>query len=342
MRALIAVVAASGVSLLVAYASARLAPRLGFVDVPDESLKTHRAPVPPVGGIGVYAGLHAGLLIAGKFDTGLFVATSVLLAGGLVDDRRGLPPWLRLGVEAGAGVALGVFATLLPGSLLARVLLGAILVPLIANAVNLIDGMDGLSGSTSLVTAIGLALLTLARWGRGLSVGAVLAWALAGFLVLNWRPARVFLGDGGAYVVGGALAYAMLASVSETVGYSPSEGLPMVLLATGMLGVIALDLGVTLLRRRASGRPLFAGDRSHLYDQLGDRGWSVTHVVVAAAAAQVFVVVGILFLDGRDRPWAAVAIAALAFLFALLGLTVAGFMRVDDAPGRGTPGYDED
>jgi UDP-GlcNAc:undecaprenyl-phosphate GlcNAc-1-phosphate transferase len=325
----LAMAAAGSVSLVVAWVASRFATRLRFVDLPDEELKTHTAPIPPVGGIGVFVGLHVGLLVVDRFDAGLFAATTLLLVAGLIDDRVGLPPVSRLLLEVGAGAVLGAFSDV-PGPLWVRVILAAGLVTVAANAVNLIDGIDGLSGSTAGVAAIGLALLSHYRDSPGTAAAAMLAGALVGFLVLNWRPARIFLGDGGAYVVGATLAFAMLASVPDGVAYTPAEGLPMLLLAIAMLGVIGMDLAVTLTRRRMAGRPLFEGDRSHVYDQLRDRGWSVPKVVLAATLLQVVLVSGVLLLDRTLDPWPAVVVtaAAAATLMAIAAAT--GFIRVDD------------
>ena len=327
-----AVLAAIVISFAVAWGFSRLARRFRFVDLPDEELKTHTSPIPPVGGIGVFVGLHAGLIIVGRFDAGLLAATAVLLAVGLVDDRVGLSAPLRLFLEVGAGIALGAFAEL-PGPLWARVLLAAVLVTVAANAVNLIDGLDGLSGSTAGIAAIGLAVLSQTRGTLGVAAAVMLAGALAGFLALNWKPARIFLGDGGAYVVGATLAYAMLLSVPPEVAFTPDVGLPMLLLATAMLGVIGLDLFVTLTRRRTAGQALFAGDRSHVYDQLRDRGWSVTRVVVVAGIVQAGIATGILLADRSLKPWPAVAVVAAAGILMLGAAAAAGFVRVDEGSG---------
>lgn len=328
----VAVLSAMAISFAVAWVFSRVARRLRFVDLPDEDLKTHTSPIPPVGGIGVFVGLHTGLIMVGRFDAGLLAATAVLLAVGLVDDRVGLSAPLRLLLEVGAGIVLGVFADL-PGPLPMRVLLAVVLVTVAANAVNLVDGLDGLSGSTAGVAAIGLASLSQTRGTLGVAAAVMLAGALAGFLVLNWKPARIFLGDGGAYVVGATLAYAMLLSVPFEVAFTWGVGLPLLLLAAAMLGVVGLDLAITLTRRRTAGRPLFEGDRSHVYDQLRDRGWSVTRVVVVASVVQAGIAAGILLVDRNLEPWPAVAVTVAAAILMVGAAAAAGFVRVDEGSG---------
>ena len=128
-----------------------------------------------------------------------------------------------------------------------------------------------------MVTAAGLAVIAQ---GRGLDFVSPLELgaALAGFLVLNWHPARVFMGDAGTYFLGLYLTHLIIDSTNESA-------IELVFTA-GVLGVFAIDMLVTLLRRRLNHRPLFLGDRSHIYDQLRDRGVGVRAIALIAAATQ--------------------------------------------------------
>jgi UDP-GlcNAc:undecaprenyl-phosphate GlcNAc-1-phosphate transferase len=296
-----------------------LGPKIGYVDRPDDpTLKAHDRPAVPLGGVGVFLGVHLAALATGELDLALLLASSVVLVLGLVDDRRGIDPGTRLVVEIAAALILVLGLSGNPGLLF--LLLAGALVVFAINAVNLFDGLDGLVGSVALVTAVGLAGVAQ---GRGADfVGALtLAAALAGFLILNWHPARVFLGDAGAYFVGLYLAHLIL-EVSD----SPVE----LVLTAGFLGVFAIDLLVTLLRRRMNDRPLFLGDRSHIYDQLRDRGMSVPTIAILAAATQA-VLLGLVILAERSlgSTWGLITLAIV--LVALLAvLARLGFLRVDE------------
>jgi UDP-GlcNAc:undecaprenyl-phosphate/decaprenyl-phosphate GlcNAc-1-phosphate transferase len=319
-----------GLSLLAAFAlslgwcalSLVIGPRVGFVDRPDEShLKVHRRPAVPLGGVGLFVGVHAALIIGGGFDAGLMLATGALLVLGLADDRVGLSPLIRLAGEVVAAVMLVLWSELdLDGPLVE--VAAIVLVVVTVNAVNLFDGLDALAGSAALISSLGLAWLATVHDSDPL-VGLTTAAALAGFLVLNRHPARVFLGDNGAYVTGGFLGYAVLTS-SQVVDVS-SLAVPSL-----VLGVFLIDLAVTVTRRALSGAPLFGGDRSHVYDQLRDRGWSIGKVVGAATLAQVVLVLvalGVDRLGPAASPWTAVAVV----IAAVVGLTAAGFVRSVDA-----------
>ncbi|HSF87493.1 MAG TPA: MraY family glycosyltransferase [Acidimicrobiia bacterium] len=296
----------------------------GFVDKPDGFLKSHEWPAVPLGGVAIFFGVHAGMAVEGLFDEGLFLASGIVLVLGLIDDRRDLAPILRLFVEFIAGVVLVVVADLPAlGDGPLGVILGVVLVVVAINAVNMFDGLDGLAGSAGLVAAAGTIGLAASR-GLGLRPGFVLAAALLGFLLWNWHPARMFLGDNGAYSVAVFLVYGFIAA-------SPEGSDAAVLIGFGLMGVYAIDLAMTLLRRKLAGKPLFPGDRSHVYDQLSDRGWSVTRVVGTAAVAQALIGVLVIGVDAAFKPGTAIAVLVVVFVAALAGLSLAGFARPDEA-----------
>jgi UDP-GlcNAc:undecaprenyl-phosphate GlcNAc-1-phosphate transferase len=296
-----------------------LGPRIGYVDRPDDpSLKAHDRPAVPLGGVGVFLGVFLASLAVGELDLGLLLASSVVLVLGLVDDRRGIEPGTRLVVEIAAALILILDLAGNPGLLF--LLLGGALVVFAINSVNLFDGLDGLVGSVALVTAGGLAVVAQGRGADSLPA-LTLAAALAGFLVLNWHPARVFLGDAGAYFVGLYLAHLIL---------EVSDGPVELILTSGFLGVFAIDMLVTLLRRRINNRPLFIGDRSHIYDQLRDRGVSVPTIALLAAATQALLLATVILAERvLGTTWGLLTL--LILLAAMLtGLAKLGFLQVDE------------
>ena len=293
----------------------RLAHRLGILDRPGP-LKVHAAPVPYLGGLGVLAGLAAA---AGWVRPALFVPLALALVLGVLDDRHDLSPAARLAGElAIAGVAGGLAPTRLPG------LLGpvatAVAVVVLVNAVNLIDGLDGLAAGVGLVSALGFAVLLDGR-GRGLALA--LGGALAGFLVHNRPPARIYLGDGGAYLVGTALA--LLLALAWDAGRPPA-------VSAGALAMVVVPVGdilVAVVRRRRAGQPLFAGDRGHTYDQLVDRGWPAWRAALALVAAQA----------GLAAAGAAAGSLGLAAAVALVTASAAALVAAVAAGGFLAPTY---
>ncbi len=185
---------------------ARVAVRIGLVDRPSESgLKIHAEPKPLSGGIGIVVAVLAAIAVMAPGDAGWYVAAViVLLAVGVADDAVGLSPNLRLGAQGISGLLLAVGGlTFEPLGVFGpvAVVLG---VPLLANAVNLTDGQDGLASGLALVAAFGLWAIADAP-GDEAVISLAFMGALLGFLIWNRPPASVFLGDGGAYAIGGIL-----------------------------------------------------------------------------------------------------------------------------------------
>lgn len=315
------IVLAALASLVWSIASLWIGPRLGIVDHPDDPrLKAHDRPAVPLGGVGVFAGVHLGLWVEGLFDAGLLAATALLLVLGLLDDRWRLSPVVRLIGEGAAGVLLVWMSDLefLERGLAFKIV-GVALVIVAVNAVNLFDGLDGLVGTAGVVTGVGMAGLAVQR-GLDPAFGWIAALAMIGFLVLNWHRAKVFLGDNGAYVVGGLIAYGILATGPDGTEFT---------IGLGLLGVFGFDVIVTVLRRRLNRRPLFEGDRSHIYDQLRDRGPSVPAVAAMAGGLQAVVVTLVLLIDGVGG-WLGVALVSILGVVLVLGAWLGGFLRVEE------------
>jgi UDP-GlcNAc:undecaprenyl-phosphate GlcNAc-1-phosphate transferase len=260
----------------------------GLEDQPsDDGLKIHRRPVPLTGGVAVTA---ATLVSAWVFDARsgwAAAAVALALLVGLADDARSVPAWSRAAGQAISG-ALLVAAGLRLDPLGPLAAVGVVVaVMACANAVNLVDGQDGLAGGLAVIASAGLLLLMPEGDGSARALAAAMIGSLAAFLLWNRPPARVFLGNGGAYAVGTVLA--VLASRVA------AQGWPELLAAGICLGVFAYELTSTVLRRALQRRSLVAGDRGHAYDLaarvLGSRGRSTALFLgagtVSLAAAMV-------------------------------------------------------
>ena len=271
----------------------------------------HVVPIPLLGGLAMYGGLGAGLLVATQMSplnsvlTGNNMATGLLLAGGLivaigiVDDRWGMNAISKLAgqVAAGAilvasGVQLGWLplpggGTFSPTSNQAMVLTILVVVATI-NAVNFIDGLDGLAAGIVAIAAVSFFVyyywltkdLRLSAEAQPALVSAVLAGMCLGFLPHNFFPARIFMGDTGSMLLGLLLAYAPISSITSldpqtlrgTVNRFP-EILPL-LLPTAILVIPYADMLMAVVRRTRAGMSPFAPDRKHLHHRLLDIGHS--------------------------------------------------------------------
>ena len=289
--------------------AAAVARRAGVVDRPGP-LKTHRQPVAYLGGVAVFAALAVGVVAIGR--PALFVPLGLALVLGTVDDVKPLPATLRLALELVVGITAAASVQVDAPMQVAT----AVAVVALLNAVNLLDGQDGLAASVGVVSSVGLALLG----GDATAFGSALAGALAGFLLYNRPPARIYLGDGGAYLVGTALALAVPLTEDGASGWAVWFAAPLI------VAVPLADTAVAIIRRKRAGVRLLAGDRSHVYDQLVDRGFTVGRSTLLCAGAQV-VLAGLGLVVARlPAPWAFAATVSLGLLLAL-GAGRAGFLR---------------
>lgn len=272
-----AVILAFIVTLVCAPAAAAVARRLGIVDRPGP-LKVQAVPVPYLGGAAVLAGIGAALATQ---QLAPLLPLTFAFALGLADDVVDLPVATRFACELLVGVAA---AAVLPVHDVASALLVVALVVFLLNAVNLLDGLDGLAVGVSLASAICFAVLLRGAIG---DLAAAAAGAFAGFAVWNRPPARIYLGDSGSYLIGTTLAVLLSTALLEEPPARASGALLFV-------AVPVADTVIALVRRRRTGVPLFVGDRGHVYDQLVDRGHRPGVVTAGCIGAQV--VLGIVGL----------------------------------------------
>jgi UDP-GlcNAc:undecaprenyl-phosphate/decaprenyl-phosphate GlcNAc-1-phosphate transferase len=273
--------------------------RIGLVDRPGE-LKIHTGAVPVTGGAAVVAAVLAGVALAGHLDPWLAAAGVIALGGGLIDDLHPFSPWLRLLVQTAAGGLLVMGGLRLEpfGGLGAPALVVATVAA--CNAVNMVDGQDGLAGGLGAIAALGLAGV-LATIGVSAVLPFALAGGLLGFLVWNRPPARVFLGDGGAYAVGVFL--------TVSAAQATAEGWHGLLAAGACLGVLSYELVATIVRRLVRSEPAIRGDRDHSYDRLGVRlGSRGAATIVMWCLAGACSLIGVTVV--RLEPAAALVIVA--------------------------------
>ena len=335
-------VAAFGLNAVLTPAVTRLAHRHRWYDVPNWR-KLHTGLIPRIGGLAIFLSLAlaatAGLLLlavlgaplAGPVMPLLAAAGGVVLifAVGLYDDFAPLRARTKFLLQivaafiiAVGGVQIGTIS--LP--LLGRLELGIAAVPLtvlwivgMTNAVNMIDGMDGLSGGIAAFAAAGMAIVALLQ---GYVLTAILAvalfGALLGFLLSNWPPAAIIMGDSGSHLLGFVLAILPLLEVGS------AATLHTLLVPVTLVLIPILDCAAAVVRRIRQRRSLGAADKSHIHHRLLALGLGHRQILVAVYAAcgylTVVAIASVVALRGAAVYLTVVAWAVVLLAYRLLML----------------------
>jgi UDP-GlcNAc:undecaprenyl-phosphate GlcNAc-1-phosphate transferase len=316
MMAALQILTAFLVSTAVLRALHPLAPRLGLLDHPGERRKSHRDPVPPIGGIAIFAGILVAALFVLPGDPALsygMVGAGLLVLVGVVDDRFGLEPIVRFLAQVCAALLLtlgsGVTLTGL-GDLLGfgPIGLGPFVVPLtvfaivgIVNAFNMIDGIDGLAGGLMLIT-LGALLFLAPEIGPVqvmmlAAIAALIPYLICNLELFGFTGRKVFLGDAGSMLLGYIVVWALIDSVGPQRTIDPVTAL-------WITAIPLLDTLSVMGRRMLQGISPFSADRAHLHHLLSRVfGSTRKSLILMLSVAAVLATVGALgFLHQVDTP----------------------------------------
>jgi UDP-GlcNAc:undecaprenyl-phosphate GlcNAc-1-phosphate transferase len=322
----------------------------------------HVVPIPLLGGLAIYAGLAAGLLVAGQltplrtvYTDSPRMATGLLLAGGLIvligmaDDRWGLSPISKLAAQAAAGGILvwsGAQLSWLPepgqGTLALTpnqsTALTILVVVATINAVNFIDGLDGLAAGIVCIAALAFfvyyyrltQLVHLPLQAGPTLASAVLAGACLGFLPHNFYPARIFMGDTGSMLLGLLLAYVPISSIASLDpaslrGSNTVNRFPEILpllLPAAIMVIPYADLLLAVVRRTRAGRSPLAPDRKHLHHRLLDIGHSHRSSVMIMYLWATLFAGAVVWLSIARTPLFVLAVITAAAVLLLLMMSM--------------------
>lgn len=240
--------------------------RTGIMDIPNQR-SLHCLPVARCGGIAIYFAFAFPVIYVMGSDPRLFylfLGASVVFLTGLIDDIKGLSPLAKLG---GQGLAAAI---LIAGGVKIGFLPEAISIPLtvlwllgVTNALNLLDGMDGLAAGVSAIAALFFIILLFGKMDMSvLPAASALAGACLGFLLFNFHPARIFMGDTGSMFLG-----FVLGSLGVMNTFKSSAPLQL-FVPVIILGVPIFDTSLAILRRLWRRKPLFEADCDHFYEWL--------------------------------------------------------------------------
>ncbi len=296
-----------------------------WLDVPT-ARSSHTRPTPRGGGVGLLVGVAAGMAAVGwgalpHPPVSLLLGALMVAAAGLADDvRGGLPPAVRLAIHMTAGVLVALSTgplERLPLPDPAALPLGWLGFPLtvlwlvgVTNIYNFLDGIDGFAAVQGLVAGLGLAFAVGA--GPEGQLALSLAGGSVGFLIHNWHPARIFLGD-----VGSATLGFLFAGIPFYAGTDAATRADLVWVAGLALWFFLADGAFTLGRRVLRGERVWQPHRSHLYQRLVQTGWSHAQVTAMVGVPAALVALGAAAAQrfgGAGSRWSVTGMAVIAFL----------------------------
>ncbi|MBB6170310.1 UDP-GlcNAc:undecaprenyl-phosphate GlcNAc-1-phosphate transferase [Nocardiopsis mwathae] len=337
---------------------------------PVRDRDVHTEPIPRLGGIAIYGGFAAALLISAKlphlqevfvYNTwmALLLAGGLITAIGVVDDRWGMGPIPKLaGQVAAAGILVSMGVQLLwlplPGTTLSLgpwlgALISVLLIVVTINAVNFADGLDGLAAGIVAISAFAFfAYYYVAAVDQGFErqsypamIAIILAGVCIGFLLHNFNPARVFMGDTGSMLLGLLLTSITItvtgqfdantaANSGENGAVGVHHGMVVFLPVLLPLLVIALplaDLVLAVVRRTLAGKSPFAPDKKHLHHQLLGLGHSHARAVLLMYLWAAIIAFASVSLAVFDQPVMILTVTTLVALCAVGLITLPRLRR---------------
>jgi UDP-GlcNAc:undecaprenyl-phosphate GlcNAc-1-phosphate transferase len=334
---------AFAVVVLLTPAVGGMARRLGVVDVPG-GRRVNQLPVPRLGGLALFLGLLVpalAFLHSSHQNRGLLLGAAVAVTVGIVDDFRGLPWYAKLGGQAAAAGVLtgfGVWVDRFTFPILGvHTLPSAVGIPLtivwivaIMNMVNFLDGLDGLAAGVAAIAGLTFSVIALSLGKVDAAVlSAIVFGTCVGFLRHNFYPARIFMGDSGALLLGYVLAAVSVQGLLKTAA-TVALFFPLLVLA-----VPIVDTTFVVVRRLKHGERVFEADQAHLHHRFLRRGfsqrraaftiwgWCVT--LAAAAFATRFVP---FRAHGVWHPWWTLLAASIALVGVLFSVYVVYVLEI--------------
>lgn len=308
-----------------------LAFRIGAIDIPLDARRMHKKPTPRIGGLAIFLGFTVATLVFCEPSAELYaiwIGGAILVILGIIDDIFRLNAWVKLLVQlcvAGIAVCFGMLIDHI--TLFGLVIeFGAFSIPItmlwiigLSNAINLIDGLDGLACGVSAITALSVFTVVLITGDTTSALlTAILIGSCVGFLPYNRNPAKIFMGDTGALFLGYTL------SIISVQGLFKLHTVLSFLVPFSIFALPIFDTLVAICRRIIHGQSPFHADRGHLHHKLVDMGFShkeavrILYAISALMGLVAVVYTDAMFQESTTRIWKTVVLLAVAVIILIL------------------------
>jgi UDP-GlcNAc:undecaprenyl-phosphate GlcNAc-1-phosphate transferase len=270
----------------------KFAVKIKVIDIPKDNRRVHKKPIPLLGGLAIYFSFVLTLVLkTGKLsqsEMGILIGATIIALGGFLDDKFEIRPWQKLLFQITAALVLTIYGVKIVyitnpiSSAELSMSIGLFSIPLtiiwvvgITNALNLIDGLDGLAAGVAFISAVTIFIIAFLNGRNEAAVlTVILAGAILGFLPYNFNPASIFMGDTGAQLLGFLLA---AISIKGTIKSATAFAIAVPLLA---LGIPIYDTLFAMIRRKINGKPIMQADKGHLHHRLLDMGLNQRQAVI--------------------------------------------------------------
>lgn len=316
----------------------KLAKKIGATDAPDER-KVHDKIMPRLGGLGIYISFLIGVFIFiddYKSIAPILIGSLIIVLTGFVDDLYTITPKVKLFGQLLAALVTvigGVRITYVTIPIFDRVEFGLLAIPVtiiwiiaITNAINLIDGLDGLAAGISSIALITISILSIIMANPLVALlGTLLLGSTLGFLVFNFHPAKIFMGDTGSLLLG------YLISIFSIMGLYKNVTILSLIVPVIILAVPIIDTLFAIIRRWVNKKPLSSPDKMHLHHRLIHLGYSHKQTVLLIyLLSTLFSIAALLFT--RATMWGSILIIVILLIIVETIVEITGLINENYKP----------
>ncbi len=311
------------------------------IDVPKDGRRMHKTPIPRMGGLSIFYGFVLSILCFTEgFDKDLaaiLIGATIIVVLGIVDDIKALPALPKLLVQiisaiipVAAGTRINFVsipfsnaadaATNIPINTIISCIVSVLWIVAVTNAVNLIDGLDGLAAGVSTIASASILFIALIDGTSPFDVILIpvcLVGACLGFLPYNLNPAKIFMGDTGATFLGYIMAVMSIKGLFKS--YTVITFIAPVLI----LGLPLFDTSFAIIRRIIRRQPIMQADRGHLHHRLIDMGFNQKQTVSVLYTISALLGLSAIIMEGY-KPSVGILLLISVFAFVLLAIIFAG------------------
>ena len=323
------------ITLVLTPIAIKVAPKIGAMDIPKDNRRMHKKPIPRFGGIAMFFGIIAAILLFVHMDSqlmGLIIGACLIFILGLVDDFKNLRPRVKFVGQIICAVIVWFYTLRINGmanffsfgpdyipfpdwlSLLVTVfwIVG------ITNAVNLVDGLDGLAGGITCIACLSSAYLSsLTGRSEAMVMMLAIAGATIGFLIYNFNPAKIIMGDAGSLLLGFLLATVSLYGVTPTKSVTLFSAVVPVLI----LFLPIFDTSYAIFRRAINHRPIMEADKGHLHHRIMALGFGQKRTVLALySISGIMGIAGVVWTMKMKLEAMILAVIAMTLIVCFLGI----------------------